>query len=183
MSFPSFPYTSRKIQEGSSSVLGFSPLSSAPPTSSSSSLHHLSHGSSSSSHLESTCPPTSSSSPSSSYPHYYSSSDLYSGYPNAAAGSASMFGGGGGGCSSGGGGSLGGAAKCLQPARPRSKVRSNAGKRCPLLARVPLTARAHACVAAGFFALTPFSLFLGIARVSCLGIARTAPPPLHPNFA
>jgi hypothetical protein len=108
MSFPSFPYTSRKIQEGTagSQVLGFaSPLPPPPPTDSAPS---------------SATPPSSSSS---SYPHYYSS-DLYTGYPTGAGGPASMFGSS---CSGVGGGMSG--AKGLQPARPRSKVRSNAGKR------------------------------------------------------
>jgi hypothetical protein len=107
MSFPSFPYTSRKIQEGTagSQVLGFaSPLPPPPPTDSAPS---------------SATPPSSSSS----YPHYYSS-DLYTGYPTGAGGPASMFGSS---CSGVGGGMTG--AKGLQPARPRSKVRSNAGKR------------------------------------------------------
>ncbi len=111
MSFPSFPYTSRKIQEGTagSQVLGFaSPLPPPPPTSSSS-------------HIDPA--PSSATPPSSSYPHYYSS-DLYSGYPTGASGPASMFGSS---CSGVGGGMSG--AKGLQPARPRSKVRSNAGKR------------------------------------------------------
>jgi hypothetical protein len=112
MSFPSFPYTSRKIQEGTagSQVLGFaSPLPPPPTTSSSSHIDPL--------------PSSSATPPSSSYPHYYSS-DLYTGYPTTAGGPASMFG------SSCSGGGMSGA-KGLQPARPRSKVRSNAGKRAP----------------------------------------------------
>jgi hypothetical protein len=115
MSFPSFPYTSRKIQEGTagSQVLGFASPLPPPPTTSSSS--HIDPAPSSAT------PPSSSSS----YPHYYSS-DLYTGYPTTAGGPASMFGSS---CSGVGGGMNG--AKGLQPARPRSKVRSNAGKRAP----------------------------------------------------
>ena len=129
MSFPSFPYTSRKIQEGSgsSAALGFSSL---PHSSSSSTPLHHHPPCSSSSLLEPACPSSSSSSatpPSSSYPHYYSS-ELYAGYPNPN-GSSSMFGG----CGPGGSGL--GTAKGLQPARPRSKVRSNAGKGVGLCAR------------------------------------------------